>query len=854
MDSLIDHLSNHWCQLPAEEARALLPEDAAVLPTLFPVLGRVPAVADAPRKNVMLDAQEVRTRAFAALRRVFRKLTRRHPLVLFLDDMQWVDGDTATLLNDVMRAPDPPPMLLLLSTRPQGSEAVLPIVRRAHAEQRVIEVGPLSDEAATALAAAHLGEGMPPELAGRIAREAAGSPFFLLELVRYMQGRAEAQIAGKGLDEVLNERIEALGHDARAVAEVVAVAGEPISLRTAATASGIGSEELRRQLSLLRAQRFVRAAGGRAEDQVEPYHDRIREALLKGLTDERRARHHRTIATALTGVASHERLARHWHGAGEPERAAEHAWRAAEEAQRTLDFDRAAGLYRMALEGGNWADAQRRALRTALAGALGDSGRPTEAAREFGRAAEESQASEALELRRRAADALLRGGYVEQGLDAIRGVLAEFRLALARTPHRALFSLLWRRAWLRIRGLGWRTRAAAALSQEQLTRVDVLEGVAMGLAMVDVFRSGDSGTRFVLAALRLGDPRRVGRALALEADLNAANGNRPRAERLCRELERITQMDPTPQAMAQLITTQGMIDFLCNFRFRRALERLSEATEIYREHERRAGTEINIVGMFICWAQYYLGELGELSKRVPAIVEAAERSGDRFAAVNLRTAFPIVKLVRDAPDEAEADLDDALAIWSSRGSFQMQHFFVMCAHCDLAMYRGQPERGVERLERDRGAFRASLLHLLPANRMLHQSAVGRLALARAVAAPIDSTARREALKEARHVARALLGTRQALHSAFAESLLAGALRVEGDLDASVRQLRRAIPALDAVDMTLFAMPLRRRLGEMLGGDEGAALCAQADAWLADQGVANPARMMAMLAPGYRPHG
>ena len=70
--------------------------------------------------------------------------------------------------------------------------------------------------------------------------------------------------------------------------------------------------------------------------------------------------------------------------------------------------------------------------------------------------------------------------------------------------------------------------------------------------------------------------------------------------------------------------------------------------------------------------------------------------------------------------------------------------------------------------------------------------------------------RREALRDARHVAKALLGTGQALHSAFAESLLAGALRVEGDLEACTKQLRRAIAALDAVDMTLFAMPLRRR--------------------------------------------
>jgi serine/threonine protein kinase len=854
MDSLIDHLSNHWCGLGHDEARALLPDDASLLPTLFPVLGRVPAVANAPRKAVLSDTQEVRTRAFGALRQVLRRLALRHPLVLFLDDMQWVDGDTGTLLADVMRAPDPPPLLLLLCTRPEGSEGVLPLVKRAHAEQRTVEVGPLSEDAAVGLAASYLGESSDSDLAQRIAREAAGSPFFLLELTRYMQGRTLDQVAGKGLDAVLGERIDGLGHDARLVAEVVAVAGEPITLRTAGAAAGISAEELRRHMSLLRAQRFVRSAGGRGDDQVEPYHDRVREALIALLGDERRTRHHRMIATALTGQATHERLARHWHGAGEPERAAEHAWRAAEEAEATLDFERAAGLYRMALEAGRWPEDKRRTLNTALAGALFDAGQPVDAAREFTRAAETTSASEALELRRRAADALLRGGYVEEGLEATGRVLAEFGLRLARTPLAALVSILWRRAWLRLRGLGWKPRALSAIAQSELTRVDVLEGVALALAMVDSFRSGDFGTRFILGALRLGDPHRVSRALALEADLTAANGNARRAARLCHELAALTGPDASPQEVAQLRTTEGVLDFLCHYRLRSSLAKLTEATEIYREHERRAGTEISIVGMFICWAQYYLGDLADLSRRVPAIIEAASRSGDRFAAVNLRTAFPIVNLVRDAVDEAEADVEDALAIWSSSHEFQMQHFFVMVAHADLALYRGQPARGDERFARDRKAFRASMLGLLPANRLLYHSAIARLALARAAAAPAGSSARRDALRDAKRVMAALRRTRQPLPRAFAQGVSAAMCKLAGDEDGCVRELRAAILALDGIDMAIFSNPLRARLGELVGGDEGRVLTGQAEAWLSAQGVRAPERMMAMLAPGYHPPG
>ena len=50
------------------------------------------------------------------------------------------------------------------------------------------------------------------------------------------------------------------------------------------------------------------------------------------------------------------------------------------------------------------------------------------------------------------------------------------------------------------------------------------------------------------------------------------------------------------------------------------------------------------------------------------------------------------------------------------------------------------------------------------------------------------------------------------------------------------------------DMWLHAAVARRRRGQLLGGDEGRALIADADAWMAGEGVKNPERMCAALAP------
>ncbi|MCU1282751.1 MAG: putative ATPase, partial [bacterium] len=73
--------------------------------------------------------------------------------------------------------------------------------------------------------------------------------------------------------------------------------------------------------------------------------------------------------------------------------------------------------------------------------------------------------------------------------------------------------------------------------------------------------------------------------------------------------------------------------------------------------------------------------------------------------------------------------------------------------------------------------------------------------------------------------------------------------LDGDVDGAIAELRRALPALEAIDLNLFGYGARRRLGQLVGGDEGAALVAAADGALARQGVARPDKLAAMIAPG-----
>jgi GNAT superfamily N-acetyltransferase len=848
IDHLIDELSDWWLEQPPKDAQALLPRDAYLLPTLFPMLHRVPAIADAPRARVIADPQARRTHAFDALRETLQRLGDRHTVVLFLDDMQWVDRDTTALLADLMRAPDPPPVLLVLSTRVEDSGPVLELVRRMDAAQQLIDLGPLPDAAAVAIAVSHLGEDNR-ETAMQLVREADGSPLFLIELTRYLHGRSIDAIAGKGLDAMLSERINSLGESARTIAEIVAVAGEPLTRTLLAQVSSVPAAELSRQLSLLRAQRVVRMSGSRAEDTIEPYHARVRSAVLGQLEDDRRARHHRGLATALSAKGTAQQLARHWYGAGDLEHAAEHARRAGDEARARLEFDLSSRWYAIALEGPQWTDAERRILRTQLADALADAGRPRDAADQFLVAATGADPATTLELHRRAAGSLLQSGYVTEGLALTRTVLAGVGLTMARTPRRGLLRMVARRAWLRLRGLGFRSRTLTEISQAELTRVDVCEGVSFGLALVDTFRSMDFGTRFLLSALQLGERWRVSRALALETDFLAAAAKSDRAVRLLARLEQLTaELDEVPAA-PQLMTTRGFVDFFVHSRFRSAFTQFSDAIASYRSVVGRAGFELDTVSIFSCWALYYLGEIGELSRRVPAMAEAAARNGNRYTAVTLRCAFSIAWLARFEPDTIEAELDAALGSWSTAdGSYQLQHLFALASRLDLALYRRRPEDATSRIAPEWKQIRRSLVDRPPLQGLVLRSTLLRHAVACANQAARGSSRHREALATARGHLRSFprKSVPVIVHCAtMFEGLIAEA---EGRPEEAIARYRAALPGLAQTDTHLFEHAVRYRLGRLIGGDEGAALGENVRRWLEAESVRDPETMLDMLLP------
>ena len=326
-----------------------------------------------PVRDQASEGASLRSRHFALLLRMMRRIARVRPLLVAVDDFDHGGEDSAALLEYLLFecGYEPFPMLMLATTRGGNrsrrfEQGLARTDRFEGISRHVLPLKPVGLEALAAGLAAT--EGLSTEAATAVARRSGGNPLFAIQLAR----AGEAAITLTRTDTFTGSALELPAPLRRvletSLAEKLATAEGSDQLRDLLVRLAILGDRV--ELPLLEAM----LQGEPAEDLLDDHLDALldlgvlteevdgrterigfaqgltRDALLAGLSSRRGRRLHRRAASVRVELGSHAGpIGDHLEAAGDATAAVEHWLRAMSEENAAGNFARGLAWGRRAL-------------------------------------------------------------------------------------------------------------------------------------------------------------------------------------------------------------------------------------------------------------------------------------------------------------------------------------------------------------------------------------------------------------------------------------------------------------------------------------------------------------------------
>lgn len=464
LDTVIGALADYLRSLPGEKAALLLPDDIGMLAQMFPELNRCEAIAAAPKGRMdAIDQQQIRSRAFGALRLLVDRIGASSPVVMFIDDLQWGDEDSARAIFEVLRPPYGPRVLFLGTFRSDESEGSpflcewnrLQEVNDCHLGSQEIQVGPLPLAQATELIIRQLrlDNETVRRRAAQFHAQTAGNPFLLTELAACFDPESDS-FQTLDMHGVLEQKLSRLHPESRALLNVISVSGQALDIEEAIAAVEF-SGNCDDTLFAMRNSRLLRLVG----NKLDTYHDRIRYATVDRLEDSNRIELHSRLAQVIesryggfdeaqlrslasTGEVQNAQtlprifdLSFHWDAAGDSLRALGYGLAAAARASRQFAQEVAAEQYALAEKHTSEASPQVRfQIARGKARALYLTGRFTKAQGELDKArALAEQEYDIAEITGLKGDVNRSFGMIDAGIDQSESAMSRLGLRVPRS-------------------------------------------------------------------------------------------------------------------------------------------------------------------------------------------------------------------------------------------------------------------------------------------------------------------------------------------------------------------------------------------------------------------------------------
>lgn len=305
---LLDHLAQQAVGSGLRVLRARCFEAEAVRPYGFwldalrgtSLAGVDPAVLARVAPLVGGDSAPVtREQLFDACGELLIGLEQAQPLVVIVDDLQWMDDASVALLHFVVRRlRDPPRSVLFVAAARAGEiddnagavRMLQSLARERTLAERLLQ--PLGEEDVRRWLGDRLGD------IGEALRASGGNPLFLVELARV----AGTEPATRPLEALIDDRLRVLGEAARDLLGWAAVLGGVFGAERLAAATALPVAEVLSRITQCERHGLIHATGAGGFDFA---HDLVRQAVYRALSTPRRRAIHRQIAHTFA-VASAE--------------------------------------------------------------------------------------------------------------------------------------------------------------------------------------------------------------------------------------------------------------------------------------------------------------------------------------------------------------------------------------------------------------------------------------------------------------------------------------------------------------------------------------------------------------------
>jgi class 3 adenylate cyclase/tetratricopeptide (TPR) repeat protein len=309
------------------------------------------------------------------VRRLLELLATLRPLVVVFEDLHWAEETLLELVRFVADGPEPTPLLLLGTARPDLADR-RPAILVESGNRHVLELDPLTQAESKTLVRAVAAARLPAETLEALLRNAQGNPLFLEETARMIvESPPGDRVRQKlpvptTLQALLGARLDQLPAEERGVAQHASVVGTVFWSGALASLDGDDHDTIAAALERLEARDVVRSripASIAGEREYTFKHALIRDVAYARIPKRRRVVLHSRFASWVEDLPAPEEelveivayhLEQSCRAAGEiahsPEpapvlRAAKTLTRAAEKAERREGFREADAFYARAL-------------------------------------------------------------------------------------------------------------------------------------------------------------------------------------------------------------------------------------------------------------------------------------------------------------------------------------------------------------------------------------------------------------------------------------------------------------------------------------------------------------------------